>query len=154
MKEVNIYIYTEHTGSLKSGSGKYHVVLETTVKTKKGTAPATYKLFDFCQEITPNKLELTAFSMAVAHIKEPCRISVYTASEYIVNAFANGWPEKWEANNYKTRGKAIKHADMWMDIMEKIKEHDITILYAKKTPYTECQRIELKQAFGREKKNE
>ncbi len=153
MKEVNIYIYTEHTGPLKSGSGKYHVILETMIMTKKGQEPYTLSLSDVVKDITPNRLNLIALQQAVSHMKKPSRITIYTASEYIVNAFANDWTEKWAVNNYKVRGKAIKHADIWMDIMDKLKEHDITILYAKKTPYTECQRLELKQAFGKGKGN-
>lgn len=144
MKDVNIYIYTEYSGSLKSGTGKYHVILETLVKTKKGEEPATLKDFDVCEEITRNRLELQALDTALGHLLKPSRITVHTTSDYIISAFIQDWPEKWVRNNFKSGKKEIKHVDLWKSIIEQIEKHDYTFIKATMTPYMKVQASELK----------
>lgn len=145
MKDVNIYIYTEYTGSMQSGTGKYHIVLETMVKTRKGEEPVTLNDYAVCEDVTKNRLELLALEKALSHLSKRSRVTIYMASEYITGAFGNDWPETWAQNNFKRRGKPIKHADIWRSIMEKTNEHDITIMYADKTTYSKYQAFELKK---------
>lgn len=152
MKDVNIYIYTEYNGNLRSGSGKYHVVLETMVKTKKGEEPATLKKMGSFEEITRNRLELVALDNALEHMTVRSRIIVHTASDYITGAFMNDWPWEWERNGYKRKGKPIKHAELWESIMEKVEKHDVTFMKSEKTSYTKAQATELKNFKGKENK--
>lgn len=144
MKDVNIYIYTEFCGNLKSGVGKYHVVLETMVKTNKGEELATLKDMDVCESITKNRLELVAVDKALSHLSKKSRVIVHITSDYIVGAFMQDWPEKWARNDYKTRGKQIKHADLWKNVVEQTAQHNITFMKAATTPYMKVQALELK----------
>ena len=151
MKDVNIYIYTEYSGSLKSGTGKYNVVLETIVKTNKGEEPATLKDMDVLEDITKNRLELLALEKALSHLSKRSRVIVHTSSEYVTGAFVQGWPDKWKSNGFKTKGKPIKHADLWERIMEKVEKHDVTFMKSEKTSYTKAQATELKNLKEKEK---
>lgn len=144
MKDVNIYIYTEYSGSLKSGIGKYHVVLETIVKTNKGEEPATLKDMDVLEDITKNRLELLAVDKALSHLSKRSRVIIHTASEYVTGAFIQGWPDKWKSNGFKTKGKPIKHADIWERVVEQVEKHDIAFMKSEKTSYSRAQEIELK----------
>lgn len=144
MKDVNIYIYTEYSGSLKSGTGKYHVILETMVKTNKGDELATLKDLDVCEDITKNRLELLAIDKALSHLSKKSRVIIHTTSEYITNAFMQDWPDKWARNDYKTKGKPIKHADLWKSVMDQVEQHNITVMKAITTPYMKVQASELK----------
>ena len=144
MKDVNIYIYTEYSGSMKCGTGKYHVILESYVKTKTGEDPATLKEIKVLEDITRNRLELMAADNALSHLSKRSRVIIHTTSEYVTNAFMNGWPEKWERTGYKRKGKDIKHADLWRSIMKKMELHDVTFMKASTTPYMRAQAIELK----------
>lgn len=153
MKDVNIYIYTEYSGSLKSGSGKYHVILETAIEDKNGnTIPYTNEdgktpkpVMGMVKDTTKNRLELLALKEALSHMTKPSRIIIHTASEYITGAFINGWPEAWESQGYRRKGKPVKHADLWKSIIELSKEHDMTFLLSKQTAYTKIQAMALKK---------
>lgn len=150
MKDVNIYIYTEYSGSLKSGTGKYHVILETMVKTNKGDELATLKDLDVCEDITKNRLELLAVDKALSHLSKKSRVIIHTTSEYVTGAFMQDWPKKWKENNFEKKGKPIKHADLWKSVMEQVEQHDITFMKATTTPYMKAQASELKNWKGRE----
>jgi ribonuclease HI len=152
MKDVSIYVYTEYSGNFQKGSGTYHVVLESIVKTKKGEEPATLTKIKRFDNITRNRLELEAVASAMSHITQKSRITIYTTSEYIINAFIQEWPKKWKQNDFKTKGKPIKHADLWQKIMEQVEKHDVTFLKAETTPYTKVQKAELQQEGKNEKK--
>lgn len=157
MKDVNIYIYTEYTGSLKSGTGIYHVLLETTIEDTTGKTipwtntdvadpeqPRPDPIIHCEKNTTRNRLELLALNEALSHMKKPSRITVYTSSDYITGAFMQDWPENWEKNGFRKKGKPIKHADLWKSIMEQIKKHDYTFIKSDKTSYTKTQAMELK----------
>lgn len=144
MKDVNIYIYTEYTGSLKSGTGKYHVILETMVKTNKGEELATLKDLGVCEDITKNRLELLAVDKALSHLSKKSRVIIHTTSDYVVGAFMQSWPDKWARNDYKTKGKPIKHVDLWKSVMDQVEQYDITFMKATTTPYMKAQASELK----------
>ncbi|MCI8507539.1 MAG: hypothetical protein HFJ06_03090 [Lachnospiraceae bacterium] len=153
MKDVNIYIYTEYKGSLKSGNGIYNVILETTIQDIYGNdIPWTNldgkkpKPVTVCiEDITKNRLDLLAVSEALSHLTKQSRVTVYTASEYITNAFIQGWTDKWEKNGYKSGNKPVKHADLWKSIMEQTKQHEITFQYVSTTPYMKAQIASLKK---------
>lgn len=145
MKDVNIYIYTEHSGSLKSGTGICHIILETMVKTKKGEEPATLKEIKAFEDITRNRLELLAIDMALSHLSRKSRVVIYTTSDYITGAFMQGWTDKWAGNDFKKKGKPIKHADLWKSIMEQMKSHEVTVIKADGTPYMKAQAVELRK---------
>lgn len=144
MKDVNIYIYTEYSGSFSKGSGKYHVILECMVKTKKGLEPATVKEMGFEADTTKNRLELLAIDKALKHITERSRISIHTTSEYVTDAFLQGWIDKWTRNDFKSGKKEIKHADLWKSVIGMIEKNDVAVFKSPKTPYTAVQMTELK----------
>lgn len=150
MKDVNMYIYTEFTGNMKAGTGKYHVILEYMAKTKEGIRPSTLTLMDSLKDTTRNRLELSAVIKGLEHITVPCRICIYTASDYIAGAFKNKWIEKWLQNDFRSGNKPVKHEDLWR-ILAGRKEHEIIIVKAEKTPYREAQAIELSDLNKKEK---
>lgn len=144
MKDVNIYIYTEYTGSLRSGTGKYHVILEYMAKTTRGEEPATLKEKAICEDITRNRLELLALVRGLERLTVPCKVCIHTTSEYITGVFHNGWIEKWVQNNFCSKNKSVRHSDLWQNVAEKMKAHEIRVVKENRTPYTGAQRTELK----------
>lgn len=159
MKDVNIYIYTEYSGSMKSGTGKYHVMLETEINDSLGNLilwtneDSRYPeqkqkpIMGCILNITRNKLELVALDEALNHMITPSRIHIYTSSDYIVGAFAQGWPEKWKRNNFQRKGKRIKHAELWKSIIEKIEKHEYSFNKSNRTTYTMIQTERVKEVY-------
>ena len=49
---------------------------------------------------TNNRMELSAVINALALLKEPCKVTLYSDSQYVCNALKLGWAKKWKANNW------------------------------------------------------
>ena len=145
MKEVSIYIYTQYKGSLSKGSGKYHIIWETMVKNNNGIEePFTLKKNAAFGEVTKNRLDLLALKEAFDHMKEHCRITIYIDSQYITSAISNGWLDSWAASGFRKKGKEIKHADLWKEILMNMEKHEVLFIPGNKTEYSKIQEFELR----------
>ena len=47
---------------------------------------------------TNNRMELSAVINALALLKEPCKVTLYSDSQYVCNALKLGWAKKWKAH--------------------------------------------------------
>ena len=53
-------------------------------------------------ETTNNRMELLAVIRGLGLLNQPCRVKIVTDSQYVMNAFAKGWLEGWQANGWRT----------------------------------------------------
>jgi len=75
---------------------------------------------------TNNRMELTAAVMALRQLKKPCRVELYTDSQYLKKAFTDGWLEKWQKNGWKTAAKKpVKNKDLWQTLLEETARHQV-----------------------------
>lgn len=146
MKDVSIYIYTQFHGSLSNGSGIYHIIWETTVMMHGCSEPYTLKKIERLENVTKNKLDLLALREALEHMIKPSNITIYTKSQYVMSAINNGWIDSWIASNFRKKGKEVKHADIWKSVAESINQHNIVVLQADQTEYTNVQKFEIEKA--------
>ncbi|PKM95750.1 MAG: ribonuclease HI [Firmicutes bacterium HGW-Firmicutes-1] len=82
---------------------------------------------------TNNRMELMAVLKGLGAFSKPCEIKIYTDSQYIVNAFNQGWLNSWILNNWK-RGKKkepVKNEDLWKQIIEKLNGHKVEWIWVK-----------------------
>ena len=78
-------------------------------------------------ETTNNRMELTAALMALRALKAPCEVDVFTDSQYVRNAFAQQWLEKWQRTGWKTAGKQpVLNTDLWQALLEQTRVHRVT----------------------------
>ena len=47
---------------------------------------------------TNNRMELMAVIEALSLLKEPCKVNLYSDSQYVCNALKLGWARKWQSN--------------------------------------------------------
>ena len=117
MKTVEIY--TDGACSFNPGPGGWGAVLIYKGKEKQ--------LSGFEDNTTNNRMELLAVVKALEELKEPCNVSLYSDSAYIVNAFQQNWVEDWQIRSWRTAGKkAVKNVDLWQKIIDYTKVHNIT----------------------------
>ena len=84
------------------------------------------------KETTNNIMELTAVIQALRLVKFPCKISVYSDSAYVVNAFLQGWIYNWIKKGWKTAdGSPVKNKELWQELYNFTKTHDITFIKVK-----------------------
>lgn len=77
-------------------------------------------------ETTNNRMELLAAIRALEAIKRPCRIELYTDSNYLRQGITE-WVHGWKRNGWKTADrKAVKNVDLWEQLHALVDKHDIS----------------------------
>lgn len=75
---------------------------------------------------TNNRMEMTAAIQALAAVQEPCKIDLYTDSQYVQKGISE-WLADWKKRGWKTSSKkAVKNLDLWQALDEQASKHDIT----------------------------
>ena len=49
---------------------------------------------------TNNRMEVLAVIKGLEALKEPCQVTLYSDSKYVVDAIQKGWVKKWKANGW------------------------------------------------------
>ena len=122
MKKLDIYTDGSCLGN--PGPGGWAFI----IKDKNG------KILEFAgseNHTTNNKMELTAVIKAFLYIKKSTILNIYTDSKYVKEGITN-WINKWKLNGWKTANKKdVKNSDLWKELDEKIKLHDIKWFWIK-----------------------
>lgn len=78
-------------------------------------------------DTTNNRMELTAALMALRALKTPCRVQLFTDSQYVRNAFEEKWLDKWQRTGWKTSSKQpVQNADLWQALVEQARAHEVS----------------------------
>jgi len=74
---------------------------------------------------TNNRMELTAAIRALSALKRPCRVQLFTDSQYVRNGIMT-WLPQWKARGWKTADrKPVKNVDLWTELEREIERHDV-----------------------------
>ena len=89
------------------------------------------ELFGGDPDTTNNRMELSAAIEGLRALKEHCKVTLTTDSVYVKNGITQ-WLEGWKKKNWKTAGrKPVKNVDLWKDLDEQNKRHDVEWLWVK-----------------------
>ena len=91
MKKV--VIYTDGACSGNPGPGGWAAILMYKGQNKE--------ISGYEALTTNNRMELFAPIQALARLKEPCEVRIYSDSAYLVNAFHQGWIENWQRSGWR-----------------------------------------------------
>ena len=81
---------------------------------------------------TNNRMEMTAAVEALGSLKEPCQVTLYTDSQYLKNAFTNGWIKNWKKNGWKTAAKKpVKNKDLWLKLDVLMSKHQVDLKFVR-----------------------
>ncbi|MEO0348047.1 MAG: ribonuclease HI [Pseudomonadota bacterium] len=74
---------------------------------------------------TNNQMELTAAIKALAELKQPCRVNIYTDSKYVCQGIQE-WVPKWQLNNWRTASKKpVKNKELWQQLLQQTGIHQV-----------------------------
>ena len=121
MKQVSIY--TDGACSGNPGPGGWGAILiykENRRELSGGEA-----------ETTNNRMELTGVITALQTLKEPCEVTLYTDSQYIVNAINKKWLAGWKAKDWKRKDGELKNIDLWQELDRLLSVHSVTFTWVK-----------------------
>ncbi len=116
MKTVEIY--TDGACSGNPGPGGYGVILKSGSHQREISAGF--------RKTTNNRMELRAVIEGLRLLKEPCQVTVYSDSKYLVDAVQKGWARRWQKNNWyrNVREKAL-NTDLWTTLLEMLENHQV-----------------------------
>ncbi len=122
MKEVTIY--TDGACSGNPGAGGWGTILkykETEKELSGGEA-----------HTTNNRMELTAVIEGLKALKEPCKVTVVTDSQYVSNGISLGWAKSWQANGWRKKDrKPALNPELWEELLSLTEKHQVTIEWIK-----------------------
>lgn len=122
MKTVNIY--TDGACSKNPGEGGYCAILKYN-EFEKVVSGAE-------KETTNNRMEIFAVIKGLEALKERCNVNVYSDSQYVVDAFNQGWINDWQDNNWRTAGKKeVKNVDLWQTLLALCAQHNVKFIKVK-----------------------
>jgi ribonuclease HI len=113
-----VTIHTDGACDGNPGPGGWAAVLRFGAHAKEiiGGEPAT----------TNNRMELQAAISALAALKEPCEVTMFTDSEYLRQGITD-WLPRWKANQWRTaERKAVKNEDLWRQLHEVTSRHAVS----------------------------
>ena len=116
MKTVTIY--TDGACSGNPGPGGWGAILryKDTEKELSGGAADT----------TNNRMELTAVIEALALLKEPCVVELYSDSKYVIDGLSKGWAKGWQKRGWiKSDKKPALNPDLWERLLALTDRHEM-----------------------------
>lgn len=120
----DVIIYTDGACSGNPGPGGYAAIL-----IYNGTER---EIFGGEVSTTNNKMEMMGVIKGLEALKEPCKVTLYSDSAYIVNSINNGWVYGWKKNNWiKSDKSKAKNIDLWEKILKLMEIHDVKFVKVK-----------------------
>ncbi|MDR1463945.1 MAG: ribonuclease HI [Oscillospiraceae bacterium] len=83
-------------------------------------------------QTTNNRMELCALIEGLRRLKEPCRVTVYTDSQYVANGINLGWAAGWKRNGWrKADKKPALNPELWDALLEELARHECKIIWVR-----------------------
>jgi len=112
-----VEIFTDGACSGNPGPGGWGAILRFGVVERElaGGEPVT----------TNNRMELMAAIAGLEALKRPCRVRLYTDSQYLRDGITR-WLPAWKARGWRTAAKAaVKNIDLWQRLEAAAAPHQI-----------------------------
>jgi ribonuclease HI len=118
----NIVIYADGACSGNPGRGGYGAVILYEGRRKE--------LSGGFRHTTNNRMEILGCIAALNALKEPCDVTIYSDSKYVVDAMSKSWVLRWRRNNWQRREKtgemkAALNSDLWRQMLELCAKHRV-----------------------------
>lgn len=123
-KMKDIKLYTDGACSGNPGPGGYGAILIYNMVEKEVSGGE--------KKTTNNKMEITAVLEGLKLLKEPCNVTVYSDSAYVVNSIQKGWIYNWKKNNWRKSDKSkVKNIELWEELLRLMDIHNVSFVKVK-----------------------
>lgn len=124
----HIEIYTDGACSGNPGPGGWGAILRFTTRDKVYEK----EISGGDASTTNNRMELTAVLTALALLKEPCVVELYSDSKYVVDAIEKGWLYGWQKKGWiKADKKPVLNVDLWQQLLPQLARHQVHLHWVK-----------------------
>ncbi len=81
---------------------------------------------------TNNRMELLAAINGLKILKEPCDVTLYSDSKYLIDSVEKGWVYSWREKGWKKPDKSpALNPDLWEEILKLIEYHKVGFVWVK-----------------------
>lgn len=120
----NVVIYSDGACTGNPGPGGYGTVLLYNGHRQE--------LSGGYRRTTNNRMEMMAAIAGLQSLQQPCRVTLYSDSKYLVDAVTKGWATRWRANGWmrNKKDKAI-NPDLWQQLLDLCDHHQVDFKWVK-----------------------
>lgn len=120
----HVVVYTDGACIGNPGPGGFGAILDYNGNRKE--------LSGGFRQTTNNRMEIMAAIMALEALKEPCQVTLYSDSRYVVDAIGKGWAKRWRANGWKRNKRNLASSpDLWDRLLQLTEQHDVTFRWVR-----------------------
>jgi ribonuclease HI len=125
MKDLkHVTIYTDGACIGNPGPGGYGVVL--IYENRRKELSGGYRM------TTNNRMEIMAAIAGLQALKERCRVTLYSDSQYLVRAVSQGWAKRWQAKGWmRNRRERALNPDLWETLLQLCDHHEVDLRWVK-----------------------
>lgn len=117
-------IYTDGACEPNPGPGGFGVVLSH--PRKRMESSGGFRL------TTNNRMEIYAAIRGLELLKKPCKVRLYSDSQYLVNAMMQGWVAAWKKRDWwRTNKERAVNADLWQRLLLLCEAHQVEFRWIK-----------------------
>jgi ribonuclease HI len=120
----NVKIYTDGSALKNPGHGGFATVLLY--------GKARKELSGGFEKTTNNRMEILAAIEGLCALKKPCHVTIYSDSQYFVNAMTKGWVKSWRRRDWrKADGEPAMNIDLWIRLLEAAAPHQVNYVWVR-----------------------
>jgi ribonuclease HI len=114
---TQVELFTDGACSGNPGPGGWGLILRWKGEEKE--------VFGGVPDTTNNRMELQAVIEGLRALKKPCRVTIYTDSQYVQKGMTE-WLAGWKAKDFKVKGGGYRaNHDLWRELDELAASHEI-----------------------------
>lgn len=77
-------------------------------------------------------MEMLAVIKALEALKEPCEVTLYSDSKYVVDSITKGWVYGWKKRGWvKSDKKKALNVDLWERMLPLLEKHTVEFVWVK-----------------------
>lgn len=119
-----VELFTDGACSGNPGKGGYGAILRYMGHEKE--------ISDGEKNTTNNRMEMKALIEGLKALKEPCEVTVYSDSKYVIDSITKKWVYGWQKKGWvKSDGKPALNADLWQEILNLLEIHKCEFVWVK-----------------------
>ena len=119
-----VTIHTDGSCLGNPGPGGYCAILEHNGQEKE--------LSGGFRRTTNNRMEILGVIVGLEALLEPCSVTVYSDSRYVVDAVEKGWAGKWKANGWmRNKRERAVNPDLWDRLLTALNKHQVRLQWVR-----------------------
>ncbi|MDD2268630.1 MAG: ribonuclease HI [Eubacteriales bacterium] len=117
-----VQLYTDGACKGNPGPGGYGAILRFGSREKELSGGEI--------STTNNRMELMAAIVGLEALTEPCEVTLYSDSKYLVDSVTKRWVYSWRKNGWKKADKKpALNVDLWERLLIMLKKHRVAFVW-------------------------